>query len=284
MKIIRSIDNLKKIIKSFRDSNYVISLVPTMGNIHDGHLALVKKAKLMNTICIVSIFINPTQFDQSYDFNNYPRSIKLDCKKLMLCNVDILFIPSISTMYPNGINNYTCMYVPYLSKILEGRKRLNHYKGVTTIISKLFNLIQPNLAFFGEKDFQQLIIIKRMVHDMYYNIKIISVPIIREINGLAYSSRNALLSKDEYKIAHKFYLTLKSMADKLKNNTYHVINLIKTTTYQLEKIGFIVDSLYILDSKYLTYINNNSTNIVILSTVWLGKIRLIDNIRIKITK
>ncbi|MCV2525397.1 MAG: pantoate--beta-alanine ligase [Candidatus Lightella neohaematopini] len=284
MKIVRSIDNLKKIIKSFRNNSYVISLVPTMGNIHEGHLALVKKAKLMSTICIVSIFINPTQFDQLYDFNNYPRSIKLDCKKLMFYNVDIIFIPSVLAMYPSGINNYTCVYVPNLSKILEGSKRLNHYKGVTTIVSKLFNLIQPNLAFFGEKDFQQLMIIKRMVHDMCYNIKIISVPIVREANGLAYSSRNNLLNKDEYKIAHKFYLTLRDMADKLKNNIHCIVNLIKVTTHQLEKIGFVVDSLYILDSKYLTYINNNSTNIIILSAVWLGKIRLIDNIKVKIFK
>ncbi|MCV2508699.1 MAG: pantoate--beta-alanine ligase [Candidatus Lightella neohaematopini] len=284
MKIIRSINNLKQIIKIFRDKNYIISLIPTMGNIHDGHLNLVKKAKLMNTTCIVSIFINPTQFDQLYDFNNYPRSIKLDCKKLMVYNVDIVFIPSVLTMYPSGINNYTCMYVPVLSEILEGSKRLNHYKGVTTIISKLFNLIKPNLAFFGEKDFQQLVIIKRMVHDMHYNIKIISVPTVREINGLAYSSRNTLLSKDEYKIAHKFYLTLKSMADKLQNNIHYVTDLIKITTHQLEKIGFLVDSLYVLDSKNLTCITNNSKNIIILSTVWLGKTRLIDNIKVEIFK
>ncbi|MCV2502121.1 MAG: pantoate--beta-alanine ligase [Candidatus Lightella neohaematopini] len=284
MKIVRSINNLKQIIKTFRDNNCIISLVPTMGNIHDGHLALVKKAKLMNTICIVSIFINPTQFDQSHDFNNYPRSIKLDCKKLMLHNVDIVFIPSVSTMYPNGINNYTCMYVPNLSEILEGSKRLNHYKGVTTIVSKLFNLIQPNLAFFGEKDFQQLVIIKNMVYDMHYNIRIVSIPIIREISGLAYSSRNTLLSKDEYKIAHKFYLILKDMADKLRHNIHCVVNLIEIATNQLEKIGFIVDSLYVLDSKYLTYITNSSINVIILSTVWLGKIRLIDNIKVKIFK
>ncbi|MCV2525716.1 MAG: pantoate--beta-alanine ligase, partial [Candidatus Lightella neohaematopini] len=201
MKIVRSINKLKQIIKSFKDSNYIISLIPTMGNIHDGHIALIKRAKSMNTICVVSIFINPTQFDQLYDFNDYPRSIKLDCKKLMFCNVDIIFIPSILTMYPNGIDNYTCMYVPVISEILDGSKRLNHYKGVTTIVSKLFNLIQPNLAFFGEKDFQQLIIIKRMVCDMYYDIKIVSVPTIREKSGLAYSSRNTLLSKDNYKIA-----------------------------------------------------------------------------------
>ncbi|MCV2518519.1 MAG: pantoate--beta-alanine ligase [Candidatus Lightella neohaematopini] len=284
MKIIRSVNNLKQILKFFRDNNYIISLVPTMGNIHDGHLELVKKAKLMNTICIVSIFINPTQFDQSCDFNNYPRSIKLDCKKLKSYNVDIVFIPSVLTMYPSGTNNYTCMYVPSLSEILEGSKRLNHYKGVTTIVSKLFNLIQPNLAFFGEKDFQQLVIIKHMVYDMHYNIKIISVPIIRETSGLAYSSRNTLLDKDDYKIAHKFYLTLKSMADKLKHNIHCVVDLIKITTHQLEKIGFIVDSLYVLDYKYLTCITNNSTNIIILSTVWLGKIRLIDNIKVKIFK
>ncbi|MCV2506165.1 MAG: pantoate--beta-alanine ligase [Candidatus Lightella neohaematopini] len=284
MKIIRSINNLKKTIKSFKDDRYTISLVPTMGNIHNGHISLVKKAKSMNTICVVSIFVNPTQFNQSYDLDNYPRSIKSDCKKLMFYNVDIVFIPSILTMYPSGINNYTCTYIPILSEILEGKKRMDHYKGVATIVSKLFNLIQPNLAFFGEKDFQQLMIIKRMVYDMHYDIKIISIPIIREANGLAYSSRNTLLNDYEYKIAHKFYLALRNMADELKHNIYNIANLIKNTIYQLKIIGFVVDSLYVLDYENLTYVNSNSKHIIILSAVWLGKVRLIDNIKIKIIK
>ncbi len=200
MLIIETIPLLRREIRRWHQAGKRIAFVPTMGNLHDGHLALVDTAKAQADVVIVSIFVNPMQFDREDDLANYPRTLQEDCERLNHRNVELVFAPNAHEIYPNGLNgNQTFIEVPELSHILEGTSRPGHFRGVTTVVSKLFNLIQPDLVYFGEKDFQQLQIIRKMIADMAYDITLVSVPTVRDKNGLALSSRNNLLSAEEKK-------------------------------------------------------------------------------------
>lgn len=195
MLIIETLPLLRQHIRRARQEGKRIALVPTMGNLHDGHMKLVDEARARADIVVVSIFVNPMQFDRADDLARYPRTLQEDCEKLKKRHADIVFSPAPADVYPQGTEDATYVDVPGISTMLEGASRPGHFRGVSTIVSKLFNLVQPDVACFGEKDFQQLALIRKMVADMGYDIEIVGVPIVRAKDGLALSSRNGYLTR-----------------------------------------------------------------------------------------
>ncbi|HBT30685.1 MAG TPA: pantoate--beta-alanine ligase, partial [Erwinia persicina] len=201
MLIIETLPMLRREVRRWRQDGKRIALVPTMGNLHDGHMTLVDEARERADIVVVSIFVNPMQFERADDLARYPRTLQEDCEKLNRRGVDLVFSPAPGDVYPLGLSEQTFVDVPVLSTLLEGASRPGHFRGVSTIVSKLFNLVQPDLACFGEKDYQQLALIRKMVADMGYDIDIVGVPTVRAKDGLALSSRNGYLTAAERKIA-----------------------------------------------------------------------------------
>ena len=277
MLIIETLPLLRQHIRRLRQEGKRVALVPTMGNLHDGHMTLVEEAKTRADVVIVSIFVNPMQFDRAEDLANYPRTLQEDCEKLNKRKVDYVFAPAIAEIYPQGTESHTFVDVPGLSTMLEGASRPGHFRGVSTIVSKLFNLIQPDIACFGEKDFQQLALLRKMVADMGYDIEIVGVPIIRAKDGLALSSRNGYLTADQRKIAPGLYKVLSSVADKLKAGERDQDEIITLAEQALNEKGFRADDIQIRDADTLLELTGNSKRAVILMAAWLGKARLIDN-------
>jgi len=280
MLIIKKIKILHRTIILLKKTNKKIGLVPTMGNLHNGHVKLILLAKKYADIIIVSIFINPMQFNNLLDLKNYPQSFTEDCIILKKHNVDIVFFPHIDEIYPNGITKQTFVEVPKLSKILEGSARPGHFNGVTTIVCKLFNIIQPDFAFFGEKDYQQLLIIKILIKELNYMIKIISLPTIRLKNGLALSSRNNNLNSKEKKIAPYLYKIIKKTCEEIIKGDNTRKNIIHASKILLIKKGFSIDIFDVYNSKTLENSSENIKKLILLASVWLGKTRLIDNKKI----
>ncbi|MCC8366130.1 pantoate--beta-alanine ligase [Xenorhabdus sp. PB61.4] len=284
MLIIETIPILRREIRRWRQAGKRIAFVPTMGNLHDGHMALVDTAKAQADVVIVSIFVNPMQFDREDDLVNYPRTLQEDCEKLSRRHVDIVFAPNANEIYPHGLNDsQTFVEVPELSHMLEGASRPGHFRGVTTVVSKLFNLTQPDLAYFGEKDFQQLQIIRKMITDMAYDITLVSVPIVRDKKGLALSSRNSLLSTEEKKIAPQLNQIMQRAAEKLKSGERNIEHLLEIVSTDLREEGFVPDELFIRDAENLQPLAPQSKKAVILIAAWLGKTRLIDNQQVDLT-
>ena len=277
MLIIETLPLLRQHIRRLRQEGKRVALVPTMGNLHDGHMTLVEEAKTRADVVIVSIFVNPMQFDRAEDLANYPRTLQEDCEKLNKRKVDYVFAPAVAEIYPQGTESHTFVDVPGLSTMLEGASRPGHFRGVSTIVSKLFNLIQPDIACFGEKDFQQLALLRKMVADMGYDIEIVGVPIIRAKDGLALSSRNGYLTADQRKIAPGLYKVLSSVADKLKAGERDQDEIITLAEQALNEKGFRADDIQIRDADTLLELTENSKRAVILMAAWLGKARLIDN-------
>lgn len=254
-----------------------MALVPTMGNLHDGHMTLVEEAKTRADVVVVSIFVNPMQFDRAEDLARYPRTLQEDCEKLNKRKVDVVFAPSATEIYPQGLESQTFVDVPGLSTMLEGASRLGHFRGVSTIVSKLFNLIQPDIACFGEKDFQQLALIRKMVADLGYDIEIVGVPIIRAKDGLALSSRNGYLTAEQRKIAPGLYKVMSSIGEKLQAGERDQDEMIAIAAQELNEKGFRADDIQIRDADTLLELTENSKRAVILVAAWLGQARLIDN-------
>ncbi|EIH7524497.1 pantoate--beta-alanine ligase, partial [Escherichia coli] len=268
---------LRQQIRRLRMEGKRVALVPTMGNLHDGHMKLVDEAKARADVVVVSIFVNPMQFDRPEDLARYPRTLQEDCKKLNKRKVDLVFAPSVKEIYPNGTETHTYVDVPGLSTMLEGASRPGHFRGVSTIVSKLFNLVQPDIACFGEKDFQQLALIRKMVADMGFDIEIIGVPIMRAKDGLALSSRNGYLTAEQRKIAPGLYKVLSSIADKLQAGERDLAEIIAIAGQELNEKGFRADDIQIRDADTLLEVSENSKRAVILVAAWLGDARLIDN-------
>ena len=276
MDVIRSISKIRKKSLEIQSRGKSIALVPTMGSLHDGHLALIDYAKKKADIVVVSIFVNPTQFNEIEDFNHYPRNENQDidfCRKKF---ADIVFIPDKKEIL-NKMNVW--VYEDELSNLYCGKFRPGHFKGVCTIVLKLFNLVEPNMAIFGQKDFQQLKIIKKMVDDLNLSVDIISHPIIREDDGLAMSSRNKLLSTVERKSATKIYKLLKNSAKAFiegEKNSNQLINLIKFSLKSNDTICLE----YVDIDNYYTFkkVNLITSKSVIIIAVRVGNVRLIDNI------
>ena len=277
MLIIETLPLLRQQIRRLRMEGKRVALVPTMGNLHDGHMKLVDEAKARADVVVVSIFVNPMQFDRPEDLARYPRTLQEDCEKLNKRKVDLVFTPPVKEIYPNGTETHTYVDVPGLSTMLEGASRPGHFRGVSTIVSKLFNLVQPDIACFGEKDFQQLALIRKMVADMGFDIEIVGVPIMRAKDGLALSSRNGYLTAEQRKIAPGLYKVLSSIADKLQVGERDLDEIITIAGQELNEKGFRADDIQIRDADTLLEVSETSKRAVILVAAWLGDARLIDN-------
>ncbi|EKY8001761.1 pantoate--beta-alanine ligase [Salmonella enterica subsp. enterica serovar Hillingdon] len=277
MLIIETLPLLRQHIRRLRQEGKRVALVPTMGNLHDGHMKLVDEAKARADVVIVSIFVNPMQFDRPDDLVRYPRTLQEDCEKLNKRKVDYVFAPAVEEIYPQGLEGQTYVDVPGLSTMLEGASRPGHFRGVSTIVSKLFNLIQPDIACFGEKDFQQLALIRKMVADMSYDIEIVGVPIIRAKDGLALSSRNSYLTAEQRKIAPGLHYVMNSIAEKLIAGNRELQEIIAIAEQELNEKGFRADDIQIRDADTLQELTETSKRAVILAAAWLGQARLIDN-------
>ncbi|WP_397322647.1 pantoate--beta-alanine ligase [Pantoea agglomerans] len=284
MLIIETLLMLRQEVRRWRQQGKRIALVPTMGNLHEGHLTLVDEARARGDIVIVSIFVNPMQFDRADDLARYPRTLQEDCEKLNRHQVDVVFAPSSAEVYPQGAQNQTFVEVPVLSSLLEGATRPGHFRGVATIVSKLFNLVQPDIACFGEKDFQQLAIIRKMVADMGFDIEIVGVPTVRAKDGLALSSRNGYLTADERKLAPVLSQVMHEMATQLENGERHIDEIIEAASEALLAQGLRPDGLAICDAETLQPLTVDSQRAVVLMAAWLGKARLIDNQTVDLTQ
>ncbi|OBT00624.1 pantoate--beta-alanine ligase [Vibrio tasmaniensis] len=277
MQTFAEIAALREQIKQFKRDGRTVAFVPTMGNLHEGHLTLVKKARELADIVVVSIFVNPMQFDRADDLNNYPRTLEADLSKLTGEGVELVFTPTPEVMYPDGLDKQTFVEVPGISHMLEGASRPGHFRGVATIVAKLFNIVQPDFACFGEKDFQQLSVISHMTTDLALDIQIIGVPTVREMDGLAMSSRNSNLTIDERQRAPVLARTMRWISSAIRGGRDDYASIIEDATDQLRAADLQPDEIFICDAKTLQAITSESTQAVILMSAFLGKTRLIDN-------
>lgn len=283
MEIITSKAALTERINSLVESKKVIGFVPTMGALHNGHLQLVKRCVSENDVCIVSVFVNPTQFNDKHDLEVYPRDVEADAKKLESVGCAILFAPTPEEMYTEEERDKVFEFdFGGLDQVMEGKHRPGHFNGVVQVVSKLFTLVRPTRAYFGEKDFQQLAIIRRMVEVMGFEIEIVGCPIVREESGLALSSRNALLSDDERKLAAHIHAVLKESVQFVSQTSLEELQ--KAVVDAIDaKEGLKTEYFSIVDGKTLRELDNwiQADYIVGCITVFCGKVRLIDNIRYK---
>ncbi len=268
-----------------QDRQQRIALVPTMGNLHQGHLELVKIAKQHADIVVVSIFVNPTQFGVGEDFDSYPRTLDEDVAKLATVGADYVFAPSIDAMYP-VLPPPTTVLAGTISNQLCGQSRPGHFDGVGIVVSKLFNIVQPDVAIFGQKDYQQLAIIKQLVRDLSYPIKIVGAPIVRADDGLALSSRNQYLTESERQVAPILHRELQDLAEQLKGGDISqqaFESLLADKHTRISDAGFTIDYLEVKTEELGSVVSDSTTfnienkNIVILVAAWLGRARLLDN-------
>lgn len=274
-------DELRVVMRGYRSNSEITAFVPTLGNLHDGHLSLVRKAKEIADRVVVSIFVNPTQFDKAEDLAAYPRTVESDLELLKREEIDLVFLPEASEMYPEG--SAARVEVDGISDILEGDSRPGHFSGVATIVAKLFNLIQPDISVFGEKDFQQLMLIKRMTDDLDFGIKIIAAPTAREESGLAMSSRNNYLDDNQRNaIAPGLFKQMQHVKEQIEAGEKDYLALQGQSIEALDKLGFTPDYFEVRNAHDLSIAKSEDTQLVILVSAWLGKARLIDNIRVDI--
>ncbi|STY80622.1 pantoate--beta-alanine ligase [Moraxella catarrhalis] len=280
MNIFHTIKDLKNELNPLRHQK--IALVPTMGNLHDGHLSLVALAKQHADIVVVSIFVNPTQFGAGEDFASYPRTLDDDCQKLAKAGVALVFAPSVDEMYPVYPPNVQILSGS-ISKILCGQTRPTHFDGVGLVVSKLFNIVRPDVAVFGKKDYQQLAIIAQLVQELNFEIDIIGGEIVRADDGLALSSRNQYLTKQERAIAPRLAQALQQLAGALKSANFADFDtMIQKTKDKLTYDGFTVDYLQVLNQQ-LQPASRHDKHLVILTACYLGKARLLDNLEITLS-
>ncbi len=280
MQTISTIEGLREIRREWQLAGKRIGFVPTMGNLHAGHLSLVQEAKQHADIVVVSIFVNPLQFGADEDLDNYPRTLEADSEHLRSLGVDVLFTPTVEAIYPRGLEQQTFVEVPGISYMICGASRPGHFRGVATIVSKLFNMVQPNSAFFGEKDYQQVQVIKAMVTDLSMNLSVHAVPTMRHEDGLAMSSRNGYLTADERQIAPLIYQTITRIRESIESGRRDFNQLINTENNVLSQAGFKPDYIEIRDAFTLQPASFEGKELVILIAAFLGKTRLIDNIQV----
>ena len=282
MIIIKEINKIRKIIKEQRKKQKKIGFVPTMGALHQGHLSLIRQACKDNHFVVVSIFVNPTQFGPREDSKKYPRNLKQDTYLCTKAGVDIIFYPDTKEIYPDNYRTY--VMVEELSDCLCGKFRPGHFRGVATVVTKLFNIVQPDVAYFGQKDAQQAIIIKRIVEDLNMPLKIKFMPTIREGNGLAMSSRNAYLSPDERRDAAILYQALNLAKGLIREGNRDSLDIIKKMRQLInKKKNAKVQYISIVDLENLKPMPKIEGSVLIALAVWIGKARLIDNIIVKLS-
>lgn len=282
MKLIHSVKQMREWSQNIHSQNETIALVGTLGNLHLGHLTLTKNAKKYASRTVVSIFVNPTQFGANEDFSTYPRTLAEDLQKLESCHVDAVFVPETTEIYPGGLQESTHVSVPELSDILCGKSRPQLFYGVTTVVNKLFNIIQADVAIFGEKDYQQVLVIKKMVADLFMPVEIISMPTVREHDNLALSSRNQYLTGEQRIIAPRLYQTLCQLRDCIIKNPANKSADIYQAISDLHDHGFKVDYIEVRRMADLLPASVMERDLIVLAAAYLGKARLIDNIKFSI--
>jgi pantoate--beta-alanine ligase len=266
-------------VRRWRAGGARIAFVPTMGNLHSGHISLIEAARRGAARFVASIFVNPMQFGPNEDFAHYPRTASKDAEMLGAAGCDLMFMPDAQEIYPDGFQRATRVEVPELSRILCGQFRPGHFEGVTTVVAKLFNIVEPDIAVFGEKDFQQLTIIRRMVADMCYPIEIVAAPTVREADGLAMSSRNQYLTAAERKIAPRLYVALQSAVRRLAADK-DFLAIERAGIRELEAGGLQPEYFAVRAARNLGAPQDFSQELVVLAAARLGKARLIDNLRV----
>ncbi|MEH6581096.1 MAG: pantoate--beta-alanine ligase [Halioglobus sp.] len=271
---------LQSAIRSLRQSGKTIAFVPTMGNLHDGHLDLVRRARKLCDVVVASIFVNPLQFGENEDLDAYPRTMAADKEMLFAEGTHILYAPGVAEIYPHGMAAQTQVQVPDLADTLCGSSRPGHFNGVTTVVTKLFNIVQPDVAVFGEKDFQQLSIVRKMVTDLCMPIAIEGVATCRDEDGLARSSRNGFLTAEQRRIAPAIHQTLMSCREAIACGFDNFLQLESHARMRLLQAGFEPDYFAIRDARTLQAVTEETEEIAILAAARLGSTRLIDNVRL----
>ena len=284
MQIEDSLSGLRAQLKIWRQQHQTIAFVPTMGNLHDGHLSLLKKARTLADKVVVSIFVNPLQFDDANDLAHYPRTLKNDINKLTGAGCDLLFTPDNKVMYPAGLDFHSFVHVPGMDDKLCGLERPGHFDGVATVVSKLFNMVQPDLAVFGEKDYQQLLLIRKLVADFNLPVKIVAAPTCREPDGLAMSSRNQRLNVSQRQLATMLHQQLTLIKQQLEQGNHDSQTLCDEAIAILTEAGFAVDYLEIRRAEDLMLADiNKDHKLRILVAARLGEVRLIDNMAVSLS-
>lgn len=280
MNTVKTVRELRAAVARARSEGKRIALVPTMGNLHSGHTALVTKATQRADFVVASIFVNPLQFGPNEDLATYPRTLAADQEKLLQAGCHLLFTPTVEEMYPHGMADQTIVRVPVVSEGLCGGSRPGHFDGVSTVVSKLFNMVQPDIAIFGQKDFQQLAVISALVRDLNMPIQIIGEPTVRAADGLALSSRNGYLTEAERVTAPELYRVIKQIGAALHNGEKNYPQLLEAGKKALEAAGLRPDYLEIRQAVSLRPAAPEDQDLVVLGAAFLGKTRLIDNLHL----
>ena len=282
MNVIHDRDELWEQLADWRQSGDHIAIVPTMGNLHAGHISLVNVARENAERVVVTVFVNPTQFGEGEDFDSYPRTFEKDTRKLKTVTADVLFAPDIDTVYPFGQDNATRVIVPVLTEHLCGSFRPGHFDGVTTVVARLFALVQPDIAVFGQKDYQQQLIVRRMVDDLNLPVQIVTAPTVREDDGLAMSSRNSYLSDEERERAPALYQSLLEIEKALRGGATDFEKLEAAASKRLEEAGFDPEYVAIRRASDLSAPPQGCHEFVVLAAARLGSARLIDNLLVTV--
>lgn len=278
MHIFKTIIDIVPALDEYRLQGKKIGFVPTMGNLHDGHIELVKLARKTNDVVVCSIFVNGLQFGLNQDWDKYPRTLEKDCEKLKSVSCEVLFHPDENQMYPNGLDSQTRVICPSMTDILCGASRPGHFEGVTTVVSKLLNIIQPNELILGRKDFQQMAILRRMIEDLCFPVNIIEANIYREADGLAMSSRNSFLTVAEKCKASQLYESLNWVVQMIRSGNKDFNFLQKEASKQINRAGFRTDYISVCNSKTLEMAAVDDIDITVLGAMYSSSARLIDNI------
>lgn len=282
MNTVKTLRELRAAVAQARAEGKQIGFVPTMGNLHAGHASLVQIAAQRADFVVASIFVNPLQFGAGEDLDKYPRTLAADQEKLLAAGCHLLFHPDVAEMYPHGMGDQTRVTVPGVSEGLCGASRPGHFEGVATVVTKLFNMVQPDLAVFGEKDYQQLAVIRALVQDLNMPIQIIGAPTQRAEDGLALSSRNGYLSAEQRAVAPALYRSLQSIAKALHHGARDYARLIETAQTQQREAGFTPDYLEIRNALNLRPAQLDDRHLVVLTAAHLGSTRLIDNLLVEL--
>lgn len=278
MQIVHSRAEIREQLSLWRRAGEHVAIVPTMGNLHAGHVSLVELAREHAERVVVTVFVNPTQFGEGEDYEEYPRTLERDTRRLRTIGADVLFAPDVETVYPFGIDDATQVIVPTLTDNFCGSFRPGHFDGVTTVVARLFALVQPDVAVFGQKDYQQQLVIRRMVEDLGLPIRIITAPTVREESGLAMSSRNSYLDEDELQTAAVIYRSLQMVAEALQDGVRGFKALERQARDVLQQAGFETEYVAIRRALDLSVPDRDCDELVVLAAARLGNARLIDNV------
>jgi pantoate--beta-alanine ligase len=268
-------------VRRWRSEGRRVAFVPTMGNLHPGHVSLIEAARRHGDRFVASIFVNPMQFGPNEDFAHYPRTPTQDERMLAEAGCNLMFMPDVAEIYPSGSERATRVDVPTLSRILDGEYRPGHFEGVSTIVATLFHIVEPDVAVFGEKDFQQLTVIRRMVLDLCLPVEIVGAPTVRDADGLAMSSRNQYLTSTERTVAPRIYETLQAAAKRLSTGDVDFASIERFGVEALTKVGMKPDYFAVRKAEDLGAPANDTRHLVVLTAARLGKARLIDNIQVR---